>query len=447
MQVYFQNRLIVSLSLMVFQRIKNMKNSDFIKSLTVLLTGTLIAQFIGYALAPVISRQFSPTEMGEFGMFQRWVVLFATIATARYEFSLPLPKRDEHSFQLYRLALFSTMVTLGITLVGFLIYGLYIEKAVGFALWALVLVFSTAALVFFNLGTNWAIRHKEFKRISFSKMTNSLSLNVARVLSGFFHMGKWGLFLSFLLSLIIGAAHFLKDFFHWNKKPTTSLSKKKMMSLARTYKDFPLINLPHALSDNLREVLVALILIEVFSEQIFGSYDHTFRMLRLPVMIIGASISQILFNRISSFRLEKKLLMPTVSKVFLSLFALSIVPFTIIYFFGQHLFVFVFGDQWLESGKLSEIMAPWLMLNFISSPLTIIPLVLEKQKMFFFISISGSILQVAGFLILPNLFNAHPDGMYSVFQIVTWTQVFIAILTMVYIFSIIKKEDNQNATI
>jgi O-antigen/teichoic acid export membrane protein len=123
------------------------------------------------------------------------------------------------------------------------------------------------------------------------------------------------------------------------------------------------------------------------------------------------------------------------------------VPFTIIYFFGQHLFVFVFGDQWLESGKLSEIMAPWLMLNFISSPLTIIPLVLEKQKMFFFISISGSILQVAGFLILPNLFNAHPDGMYSVFQIVTWTQVFIAILTMVYIFSIIKKEDNQNATI
>jgi O-antigen/teichoic acid export membrane protein len=139
--------------------------------------------------------------------------------------------------------------------------------------------------------------------------------------------------------------------------------------------------------------------------------------------------------------------MPTVSKVFLSLFALSIVPFTIIYFFGQHLFVFVFGDQWLESGKLSEIMAPWLMLNFISSPLTIIPLVLEKQKMFFFISISGSILQVAGFLILPNLFNAHPDGMYSVFQIVTWTQVFIAILTMVYIFSIIKKEDNQNATI
>jgi hypothetical protein len=109
--------------------------------------------------------------------------------------------------------------------------------------------------------------------------------------------------------------------------------------------------------------------------------------------------------------------------------------------------VFVFGDQWLESGKLSEIMAPWLMLNFISSPLTIIPLVLEKQKTFFFISISGSILQVAGFLILPNLFNAHQDAMYRVFHIVTWSQVLIAILTIVYIFSIIKKEDRQNATI
>ena len=430
---------------MVLQRIKNMKNSDFIKSLTVLLTGTLIAQFIGYALAPVISRQFSPTEMGEFGMFQRWVVLLATIATARYEFSLPLPKRDEHSFQLYRLALFSTMVTLGITLVGFLIYGLYIEKAVGFALWALVLVFSTAALVFFNLGTNWAIRHKEFKRISFSKMTNSLSLNISRVLSGFFHMGKWGLFLSFLLSLLIGAAHFLKDFFHWNKKPTTSLSKKKMMSLARTYKDFPLINLPHALSDNLREVLVALLIIEVFSEQIFGSFDHTFRMLRLPVMIIGTSISQILFNRISSYRLEKKMLMPIVVKVFLSLSVLSLIPFSIVYFFGQPLFVFVFGEQWQESGRLSEIMAPWLMLNFVSSPLTIIPLVLEQQKKFFFIGISASIFQVLGFLVLPMLLNEYKDGMYMVFQIITWSQVAIGLITVMFIFSIIQKEDRKNA--
>ena len=422
-----------------------MKNSDFIKSLTVLLTGTLIAQFIGYALAPVISRQFSPTEMGEFGMFQRWVVLLATIATARYEFSLPLPKRDEHSFQLYRLALFSTMVTLGITLVGFLIYGLYIEKAVGFALWALVLVFSTAALVFFNLGTNWAIRHKEFKRISFSKMTNSLSLNISRVLSGFFHMGKWGLFLSFLLSLLIGAAHFLKDFFHWNKKPTTSLSKKKMMSLARTYKDFPLINLPHALSDNLREVLVALLIIEVFSEQIFGSFDHTFRMLRLPVMIIGTSISQILFNRISSYRLEKKMLMPIVVKVFLSLSVLSLIPFSIVYFYGQPLFVFVFGEQWQESGRLSEIMAPWLMLNFVSSPLTIIPLVLEQQKKFFFIGISASIFQVLGFLVLPMLLNEYKDGMYMVFQIITWSQVAIGLITVMFIFSIIQKEDRKNA--
>ena len=422
-----------------------MKNSDFIKSLTVLLTGTLIAQFIGYALAPVISRQFSPTEMGEFGMFQRWVVLLATIATARYEFSLPLPKRDEHSFQLYRLALFSTMVTLGITLVGFLIYGLYIDKAVGFALWALVLVFSTAALVFFNLGTNWAIRHKEFKRISFSKMTNSLSLNISRVLSGFFHMGKWGLFLSFLLSLLIGAAHFLKDFFHWNKKPTTSLSKKKMMSLARTYKDFPLINLPHALSDNLREVLVALLIIEVFSEQIFGSFDHTFRMLRLPVMIIGTSISQILFNRISSYRLEKKMLMPIVAKVFLSLSVLSLIPFSIVYFYGQPLFVFVFGEQWQESGRLSEIMAPWLMLNFVSSPLTIIPLVLEQQKKFFFIGISASIFQVLGFLVLPMLLNEYKDGMYMVFQIITWSQVAIGLITVMFIFSIIQKEDRKNA--
>ena len=119
--------------------------------------------------------------------------------------------------------------------------------------------------------------------------------------------------------------------------------------------------------------------------------------------------------------------------------------FSIVYFSGQPLFVFVFGEQWQESGRLSEIMAPWLMLNFVSSPLTIIPLVLEQQKKFFFIGISASIFQVLGFLVLPMFLNEYKDGMYMVFQIITWSQVAVGLITVMFIFSIIQKEDRKNA--
>ena len=58
---------------------KRIYSSDFLKSLTVLVTGTIIAQSIGYLLAPVITRIYTPQEMGEFAIFQRIVVLIATV--------------------------------------------------------------------------------------------------------------------------------------------------------------------------------------------------------------------------------------------------------------------------------------------------------------------------------------------------------------------------------
>ena len=90
---------------------KRISSSDFLKSLAVLITGTIIAQSIGYLLAPIITRLYTPEEMGEFAIFQRIVVLIATLATARYEFSLPLPKKDKHAFELFR---FSIKITIPI---------------------------------------------------------------------------------------------------------------------------------------------------------------------------------------------------------------------------------------------------------------------------------------------------------------------------------------------
>ena len=72
---------------------KRISESDFLKSLAILMTGTLIAQIIGYLLAPIITRIYTPAEMGEFGIFYRITLLITTIGTLRYELAIPLPKR------------------------------------------------------------------------------------------------------------------------------------------------------------------------------------------------------------------------------------------------------------------------------------------------------------------------------------------------------------------
>ncbi len=420
---------------------KRIYSSDFLKSLAVLMTGTIIAQAISYSLAPVITRMFTPEEMGEFGVFQRLTTFIATIATARYEFALPLPKKDKHAFLLFRFILRLALITILLTLIGGLIYGITVNKEFDYYVLVLALVCGVSFLVFFNLGTNWAIRLKEFRKISLSKMSNSLSLNGLRVIFGLFGTGTIGLIFSFIISLFIGSLHFVKDFLTRNKLPKTKISRQKGFVMLKEHKDFPIANLPHALSDNLRDLLVAFIIIDLFSENLFGSFDHSFRMLRLPIMIIGASMSQVFFNRISEYKKQSLRIYPIFKKLLITLSLLSLIPFTVIYFFGGEIFSFVFGNEWYLSGKLSEIMAPWLMINFILSPLSTIPLVFNKQKQFFILGLIASVLQLGGFFILPAIFNSHPDNIFYVFSIVSWLQVMMSIFIIFYLYTIVKRYD------
>ena len=424
--------------------IQNAKKSDFLKSVSVLMTGTILAQLIGYLLAPVITRYFSPSEMGEFGLFQRIVVLITTIATARYELAIPLPKKHSDSFLIFRLSIRIALITITISFAFLSFYYLSNNFELERLIWIICICTTSFALLFFNLGTNWSIRHQHFKKLTYSKITNSFVLNGSRVILGFFHTGKWGLIISFVISSIAASFYFIPDYLSQSKEKLSALSRKKTAVLAQIYKDFPLANLPHALSDSMRDLIIAVLLSTIFSEQLFGSFDHSYRMLRLPVMLIGVSMGQVFFNRISAYKNQYKPLFPLVKRMLFNLIILSVVPFGIIFFWGEELFAFVFGESWRFSGRLSEIMTPWLALNFITSPLSTLPLVLNRQRSFFVLGITLSIFQLIGFWYLPKIYGTNEAGIETVFQYVTWSQVVLSSIIALYLLWIAKKSDVSN---
>jgi O-antigen/teichoic acid export membrane protein len=48
--------------------------------------------------------------------------------------------------------------------------------------------------------------------------------------------------------------------------------------------------------------------------------------------------------------------------------------------FGEPLFALVFGTPWTRSGTYAAAMAPWLLVNFMVTPLATLPLVFARQK-------------------------------------------------------------------
>ena len=118
-----------------------------------------------------------------------------------------------------------------------------------------------------------------------------------------------------------------------------------------------------------------------------------------------------------------------------NLFLFSLVPFGLLFFTGEELFAFVFGENWRQAGEFSQIMAPWLMLNFVVSPITQLPIVVNKLKSFFWIGLMGSLLLI-GFLSSP--YFMRNISFIQLLYYVNWSQFIFLVLVSIWFIRISK---------
>ena len=430
---------------MVLNKINSIVKGDFFKSFTVLLSGTLIAQIIGYAIAPILTRLYTTEEMGELGFYMRLTGFIAAIATLRYEAALPLPKKDEHSFLLYRLAYLISMVVLIIMAVVFLFL---IVSGIGnnFDWWFyLFTVLGTSFVIIINVGTSWSVRMGQYSIISRHKIVNSLVANLLRWLFAFFHLSAFGLILATLFGYFLSCLEFAFNFKKIRSKYKDSISNKKTKVLMLEHKEFPTLNLPHVFVDNGRDMLIATLIFTYYSIGIYGSFNHSYTMLRIPLMLVGVTLGQLFYNKASELYNQKKSIMPLLNKILLLLSALSIVPFSILFFYGEPIFIFIFGPNWGQAGGYSETMSVWLMFNFILSPISVLPLIIGKQKIAFLFGIISSLIQILPLWLLPIKYG-HSEKVFDfTLKIISCSQSAWLAITLVVFYSLAKKMSIKNS--
>lgn len=381
--------------------LQQLKKSAFLRSVLVLLSGTAIAQLLGYAVYPVLTKLYDSDQFGDMYLYMRIVAFAGAVATVRYELTLPLAKQELHAFHLYRLSFRIALVVLTALAITGVLY-VWLQPQKGIDVWFLLLTIGSAYLsVWINLGTNWSVRVGAFKRISRQRMLQSLTSNGLKVLFGWFSWGSIGLILSMFIGALVSIFVFLTDFLHLRKKHKGYRVGKRMNVLSKQYSDYPLLNFPHVLLELGADLAIASLLMYYYGKDTFGYYGHAFAMLKLPLGVIGQSIGQVFMNRCSELVHSGKSVLPLLRKTMLTLLLLSIVPFTLLFFFGEPLFGFVFGKEWGISGQFATIMAPWIMLNFVLSPVSAITLVLNRQKEAFLIGLLNTVGQLVIFGILP----------------------------------------------
>jgi O-antigen/teichoic acid export membrane protein len=428
---------------MPLQSIKKQLKSDYFKSLSVLLSGTLIAQVIGYAIAPLLTRLYTTAEMGELALYMRITGFIAAIATLRYESALPIPKNDGHSYLLYRISLLISFIVLAISsilLISLILAGI----TPGFSWWyVLLIIFGSAAIVVINIGTNWSVRTGTFSLISRQKIVNSLFSNTLKWGFAYFSLGYFGLIVATFIGYFLSSFEFIFSFRGLKRKYSQLKSRKKTWVLLKDHREFPLLNLPHILVDHGRDILIATLILAYFSESIYGSFSHSYAMLRIPSMLIGVSLSQVFYNQAIKLYNENKRMLPLLKKTIGMLIGISLIPFTILYLYGEPIFAWIFGVNWAEAGSYSETMSFWLMVSFVISPISALPMVLKKQKIAFVFGTISALIQIIPLFIIPEIYGKTNEIFILCLQVISYTQAFWFLLVLGIYFIFVSRHDHQ----
>lgn len=370
--------------------LKLLPKSDFKRNVFTLLTGTTIAQIIPIAVSPILSRLYSPEHFGVLALFTSIVTMAGLISTGLYESAIVLPKRKKDAVNILALC---HLVLFTFCLI--LLPALYFSRDIVTNLlnnkiisdWLYLIPIAALLMGLNQTYTNWSIRNGKYKRLATNRVTQNITLATTNVGAGLLNMGVIGLIAGFLISQFVSS---ILLFFNIKSSDSVKLKEinwDRVKLNANKYQDFPKINLFQVLIDTLQASLIVFSIKGIWGVAVLGLYAFMMRILRAPLNLIGGSISQVFFQKASETFNNKADLFSLVKKTMISLALLGIVPFSILIFFAPDLFTFAFGKEWHEAGVYAQLLTPWLFFNFIYSPLSQVPLILNKQKQSFVIGL------------------------------------------------------------
>lgn len=172
-----------------------------------------------------------------------------------------------------------------------------------------------------------------------------------------------------------------------------------LFSLAKKYKDFPIYRAPETLLNTISTNLPTLMLTTFFGPASAGFYNLGKSVLGIPTQLIGKSVADVFYQRVSEAANNNEMLTPLIKKATFLLAIVGIFPFGIVIFFGPVLFSFVFGDEWEMSGHYARWIALWSFFVLLNRPSVQTLPVLSAQNLLLIYTIISLVIRILALII------------------------------------------------
>jgi O-antigen/teichoic acid export membrane protein len=395
----------------------------FWKHVITVLGGTLGAQALPLAVAPLITRLCTPGQMGAFSLWLGVVSVTAVAATLRLEAAMILDHEEEQQRTCFRVVYYTATVTALLVTGGALLAhaaGIHALRqltrsellTLGMGTWLTAAMQTTLA---------YATSHGAFGKAARAKVWGAGTIALSQLVLLYLGTGSYGLLGGQLIGLCagLGCARVLLQPPAAPIRPTLDSGQRAYLLKHQAFWRFSLpSNLLNAMVSQLPMFLIGL----RHGAAAAGLYALTQRVLYAPVSLLAASVLEV-FKRQSVQEIRSVGHCAHAYRyTFKVLLSLAVGPSLLLFAFSPMLFAWIFGESWRDAGELAQILAPLYFLNFIASPLSYVFFITGKQKI-------DLVWQVALFVMTVSVFLSPG----SLRENVLWYSTGYSVLYLVYL--------------
>ena len=381
--------------------------SRFIKDGITLVSGNVWAQAIAFGAYLLLTRLYTPEDMGLYNIFYSYIEVLVIVSTCKYEGAVVLADSEREAAAVSRLALrLNTWISLLLLALLTAIHLLWPTSPLALAGTNFTFALLIPPMVFF-CGTSRVYsalfnRSRTFSHIALSEVIGSTSGALSKVLMGLPALvGSWLHTLGLPLGTVLGkmASNINLRLKLRHTAPAFDITPGERRQAARKYRNFPCYTMPKDLVNSLSHNLPFLWLAAYADKAEVGLFALALTFTFRPINILYGAFERLLYVDIAEkVRARQSIKADILHFVkWLNLVALPV--FIILFCFGEQLFGFLFGARWAGCGYYLRCLLPWVYVTLTSASLVFLSNVFARQRTEFGFYLVLLVLRVASVVV------------------------------------------------
>ena len=361
------------------KRILGPAPAEYCRDIATLMTGAAIGQGIAAAATPVITRAYTPGELGALAVIVSLAGLGGCVVNGHYDLAV-ISAVDEHE------ALAALVGSVSVGLAGAVLFacGLVAVAAIwqgvlgetGYMVFAAVPLVALTALL--NPLTAYNNRHQRYRLIAIESSTRPAIRVAAQLLFRISNAGVIGLAAAQVYSLL--SALILQSqciFTKWSE--LRAIRIKDVIAVLKLHRRQPLYSAPSLLAGTASYSMLLFGVSSLYGLREAGYYSVGLSVVGLPITLVSANVSRVFLQRAA----REKAIEGDFAAAFLKTVritgGLALLVFAPLLLVPGAVYEAVFGVGWSRAGHYAGVLAPAFATRFVASAVSD-GLILENRQ-------------------------------------------------------------------